>query len=64
MDINDLRSAVTVLSLVLFVVLVVRTWSRRRRAAFDEAARLPFEEEAQDTAPAVAEPHPHQRSAP
>jgi cytochrome c oxidase cbb3-type subunit 4 len=45
MDINDLRSAVTVLSLVLFVSLVVWTWRRARRAEFEAAARLPFAEE-------------------
>jgi cytochrome c oxidase cbb3-type subunit 4 len=63
MDINDLRSVVTVISLVLFVVLVARTWSRRRRAAFDEAAQLPFADEAQDTAPSIAQAPAH-RSAP
>jgi cytochrome c oxidase cbb3-type subunit 4 len=45
MDINDLRSAVTVISLLLFLGLVGWAWDRRRRAAFDEAARLPFLEE-------------------
>jgi cytochrome c oxidase cbb3-type subunit 4 len=44
MDINDMRAAVTVISLALFLALVVWTWSRSRKAAFDEAARLPFEE--------------------
>jgi cytochrome c oxidase cbb3-type subunit 4 len=52
MDINDLRSAVTVISLLLFLALVAWTWSRRRRAAFEEAANLPFVEEA----PAAAGP--------
>jgi cytochrome c oxidase cbb3-type subunit 4 len=42
MDVNDLRSIVTVVSLVLFLALVAWTWSRRRREAFDEAAQLPF----------------------
>ena len=46
MDVNDLRSAVTVISLLLFLCLVAWTWSRRRKADFDEAARLPFEDEA------------------
>ena len=45
MDINDLRIAVTVASLVLFVALMVHTWSRQRRAEHDAAARLPFEED-------------------
>jgi cytochrome c oxidase cbb3-type subunit 4 len=42
MDINFLRSAVTVVSLLLFLALVAWTWSRHRRAAFDDAAQLPF----------------------
>jgi cytochrome c oxidase cbb3-type subunit 4 len=45
MDINELRSAVTVISLVLFLALVAWTWSRHRRSAFDEAAQLPFADE-------------------
>ncbi len=51
MDINDLRVAVTLVSLVLFLALMAHTWSRRRRADHDEAARLPF---AEDDAPAHA----------
>ena len=42
MEINILRSAVTVVSLLLFLALVAWTWSRHRRAAFDAAAQLPF----------------------
>jgi cytochrome c oxidase cbb3-type subunit 4 len=42
MDINDARSIVTVISLVLFVVIVGWAWSRRNKTAFDEAAQLPF----------------------
>ncbi len=42
MDINDLRSAVTLAGLLLFLGLVAWTWSRRRQAAHDEAAMLPF----------------------
>jgi cytochrome c oxidase cbb3-type subunit IV len=45
MDLNDLRSALTVMLLVVFVGIVAWAWSRRNRAAFDEAARLPFPEE-------------------
>ena len=41
MDVNDLRSLVTVISLLLFVCLVAWTWSRRRKAAFDEALTSP-----------------------
>jgi len=46
MDINDLRSAVTVVSLLLFVGIAAWTWKGSRREAFDEAARLPFADEA------------------
>lgn len=42
MDINDMRSAVTVVSFVLFLALMAHTWSRRRKADYDEAANLPF----------------------
>ena len=45
MDLNDLRSAVTLLSFVLFIGLMVWTWQRKRRAAFEEAAQLPFIED-------------------
>ena len=45
MDVNDLRVAITVASLVLFIALMLHTWSRRRRAEHDEAAMLPFAED-------------------
>jgi len=41
-DINELRSIVTVVSMLLFVGIAVWTWQRSRRDAFDEAAQLPF----------------------
>ncbi|HOP90860.1 MAG TPA: CcoQ/FixQ family Cbb3-type cytochrome c oxidase assembly chaperone [Ottowia sp.] len=43
MDINMLRSIVTVVALVVFVGIVVWAWSARNRTRFEEAARLPFE---------------------
>ena len=45
MDINDLRSMITVLSFVTFVGIVWWTYSGRRKAAFDEAALLPFSDD-------------------
>lgn len=42
MDVNDMRVVVMLLGLVLFIGIWAWTWSSRRRAAFDEAARLPF----------------------
>jgi cytochrome c oxidase cbb3-type subunit 4 len=44
-DINDLRSAVTVAGFVLFLALVRWVWAARRRGAFDAAAQLPFQGE-------------------
>jgi cytochrome c oxidase cbb3-type subunit 4 len=46
MDINDLRSAVTVIGLLLFIGLVVWVYRAPRREAFEAAARLPFVGEA------------------
>ena len=43
MDLNDIRSLVTLLSFVLFLALVRWAWSARQRRGFDEAARLPLE---------------------
>jgi cytochrome c oxidase cbb3-type subunit 4 len=44
-DINDLRSIITVVTLIMFVGIVIWTYSARRRQAFDEAANLPFDDE-------------------
>jgi len=46
MDLNDFRSAVTLLSLLLFLALMAWTFWPTRREALDEAARLPFEDDA------------------
>ncbi|HWH74156.1 MAG TPA: CcoQ/FixQ family Cbb3-type cytochrome c oxidase assembly chaperone, partial [Methylibium sp.] len=46
MDVNTLRIAVTLLSFAAFVAIVGWALSSRRRAAFDAAARLPFDDEA------------------
>ena len=42
MDVNDLRITITLVSLVLFLALMARTWSHSRRAEYDAAAMLPF----------------------
>jgi cytochrome c oxidase cbb3-type subunit 4 len=55
MDINDLRSAITVLSLLLFVALVAWTWRPRARHDHDAAARLPFDGEALEAERATKE---------
>jgi len=45
MDINDVRIGVTVISFVVFLGIVVWALSKRNKAAFDEASRLPFRDE-------------------
>ncbi|MGP1516926.1 MAG: cbb3-type cytochrome oxidase subunit 3 [Ottowia sp.] len=45
MDINTLRSISTVLALIVFVGIAVWAWSKRNQAGFDEAARLPFDQD-------------------
>ena len=42
MDVNTLRSAVTVVTFILFLGIVVWTLSKGRSAEFEEAANLPF----------------------
>jgi len=46
MDLNDIRSLVTLLSFVLFSGLAAWTWWPTRSPAHEAAARLPFEGEA------------------
>lgn len=50
MDVNDIRSLVTLAGLVLFVALVLHTWSRQRRGEHAAAAALPFEGDPADPA--------------
>ena len=45
MDINMLRSIVTVVAFVIFIGIVIWAWSRKNQARFEEAARLPFEQD-------------------
>jgi cytochrome c oxidase cbb3-type subunit IV len=45
MDINTLRSIVTVVAFAAFIGIVLWAYSDRSKAGFDQAARLPFEEE-------------------
>lgn len=52
MDINDLRAIVTVLAFASFIGIVVWAWSGRRKTAFEEAARLPLDEEMDGVIPA------------
>ena len=45
MDINILRSIVTVVTFVIFLAIIWWAMSRRNQASFDEAAQLPFRQE-------------------
>ena len=45
MDVNTLRSVVTVLTFILFLGILVWTLSKRRSADFEEAAKLPFDQD-------------------
>ena len=53
MDVNDIRSLVTLLSLLLFVGLMAYTWWPTRQSAHEDAALLPFAGEANDMIPGV-----------
>ena len=46
MDINTLRGLITLVLLVAFVGLCFWAYSGRRKQAFEEAANLPFADEA------------------
>ncbi|PZO18990.1 MAG: CcoQ/FixQ family Cbb3-type cytochrome c oxidase assembly chaperone [Burkholderiales bacterium] len=45
MDINDLRSIVTLISMFTFLGIVAWAWSKRNKDRFEEAAQLPFQDE-------------------
>jgi cytochrome c oxidase cbb3-type subunit 4 len=45
MDINTLREIVTVASLATFVGIWAWAWSRGNRTRFEEAGRIPFEQD-------------------
>ncbi len=45
MDVNMLRSIVTVASFILFLGIVIWVWKRRKTGEFDKAANLPFEQD-------------------
>ena len=45
MDITTLRIAATLVSFVTFIGILVWAFARRNAAGFDEAARLPFEQD-------------------
>lgn len=55
MDINDLRSIVTVVSMVAFLGIIAWAWSRTNRHRFDEAAQLPFDDDSNNAQAARGE---------
>lgn len=59
MDINDLRSLFTVVTFVVFMVIVFWAWSGRRHGEFREAAHLPFDDEYPAQQPAACDRSQH-----
>ncbi len=57
MDINDLRSLVTVLTFAVFISIVWWAYSGKRKQAFDEAALLPFSADDPTDAACLGAPH-------
>jgi cytochrome c oxidase cbb3-type subunit IV len=45
MDIGTIRGLITLALLIAFVALVVYVYGKRRKAEFDEMARMPLEED-------------------
>ncbi len=45
MDIGTLRGLLTLALFILFLAVVAWAWSSRRKKDFDEAARLPLDDE-------------------
>ena len=54
MDAGFLHGLWTAILLAVFVAIVAWAWSGRRKKDFDEAARLPLEEDAADAADPTA----------
>lgn len=57
MDVNSLRAILTLACFLIFVAIVGWAWSGAQRKRFDEAARLPLEEDPR------LEPHPARSNA-
>ena len=53
MDIGMLMSLWTVIVMVFFVFIVIWAWSGRRKKSFEEAARIPLEDDAEVASPDV-----------
>ena len=59
MDDSLIQSIWTVVVLVLFIGIVIWAWSGKRKQAFDEAARLPFDEEDSVPVNKTSKENPH-----
>ena len=44
-SINNIRAAVTIASFIVFIGIFVWAWSAQRKSKFDEAARLPLDDD-------------------
>jgi len=55
MDINEMRSLITVFGLICFMSIVFWAYSRERKQDFSEAANLPFNDPEELAAKARAE---------
>ena len=45
MDVYTVHTIITVISFAIFIGIILWAYSDRRKTAFDQAARLPFDEE-------------------
>ena len=45
MTTGDMQSIITLIAFVIFIGIVGWAWSRRRREEFDEAARIPLDDD-------------------
>jgi cytochrome c oxidase cbb3-type subunit 4 len=54
MDINDMRSVITVLAFVSFIGIVLWAYHGKSRSKFEEAARLPFADDGELTEQSTA----------
>lgn len=54
MDINVFRSAITVVGLMCFIGIVMWAYSGHAKKGFEEAARLPLEDDEEIPGPAVS----------
>jgi len=45
MDLNTVRTIILLVLFVSFIGVCIWAWSKTRKAAFDEASRLPLEED-------------------